>query len=51
MIPWDSQIKMPLVSLEIPEDSRSVLGIEMQSEDKTNVFTSQVVRDTSPVIS
>ena len=43
-----SQIKMPLVSMEIPGDSRSALGIEMQSGDKTNGFASRVVRDTSP---
>ena len=43
-----SQIKMSLVSVEIPGDSRSALGIEMQSGDKTNEFASRVVRGTSP---
>ena len=39
---------MPQVSVEILGDSRSTLSIEMQGEDKTNVFAKQVVRDTSP---
>ena len=39
-IPWGSKIKMPLVSMEIPGDRRSTLGIKMQGGDKTNVFAS-----------
>ena len=31
VIPEGGQIKMPLVSMEIPGDSRSALGIKMQS--------------------
>ena len=48
VIPEGSQIKMPLISMEIPWDSRSALGIRMQSGDKTNEFASRVVRGTSP---
>ena len=48
VIPEGSQIKMPLVSMKIPGDSRRALGIEMHGEDKTNEFADQVVRGTSP---
>ena len=40
---------MPLLSMEIQGDSRSALGIVMQSGDKTNEFAVRVVRGYQPV--